>query len=197
VTGLGISVDAVRVAAGDGFAVWVAAEARGAASSARVDAEGCGDATSDARACGEGDVAAGDCGACDGVWVASVAEETGRGVASGASVAGAKVGEGVASAADATATGCPEDPPPRPAMDSPAPITKPSTITPIKNGINGNVDAASREFCGRRERRGGISSIASRLRSARFASMRAIEIPLGARDDIEKMDAMRKRSRRT
>jgi hypothetical protein len=131
------------------------------------------------------------------VSLAMLAVGSGRGVASGASVAGAKVGDCVGIAVAVCATFWPDDPPPWPAIERPAPITKPSTITPIKNGSSGNVDSVLRFCCGRRERRGGISSIASRLRSARFASMRATEIPVAVRDDIEKMDATRTRSRCT
>ncbi len=199
--GAGAFVNATcGVAVATGFIVATGfAIATGFAVASRGDAEydGSGEAASVIVGRGEGACAMGS-GVCVCVGAAlAVTDSTARGVASGASVAGANVGDCVGSADGVTSATLPGDAPWRPAIEKPAPITKPSTMTPIRNGMSGNVDSPLRLFCGRRERRGGISSIALRFRSMRFASMRAPIIPVGTRTDIEKMDAKRKRSGRT
>jgi hypothetical protein len=117
-----------------------------------------GDAARVGVAVARGDgVGSGDCVALD----VALDVALGCDVASGASV-GTSVGVGSGDAdgeGDASTATCVDVVPCLPASESPAPITKPSTITPIMNGISGKL-ALLRLFGGRRDRRGGVSSIA-------------------------------------
>jgi hypothetical protein len=153
------------------------------------DGEGDGDATDD----GFADAAAGEgvaaCGVAAGLAVA------GRSVASGANVAGATVGvgdgEGIGEIFVATSWRVVTW---RRASDKPAPITSPRMTMPIRKGTSGNDESFG--CCGgRRERRGGVSFIASRFRFAHPASMRGLAIPARSRTTFEKMHSQRKRSR--
>jgi hypothetical protein len=84
----------------------------------------------------------------------------GAGDATGASVAGATVAAKVGAAlATGTSLCCAC----RPATDSPAPMTKPSTITPSTIGMNGS-DGPSSRGGGRRLRGGGVSCIDGAIR---------------------------------
>ena len=181
----------------DGAAFGDAIAARSVASGAAFgDADASGADGSEALADGSGDAA--------GVAVDAAAVGEGRAIADGrgfgeGSGFGVRVGFGVGDAvADASGVGAgvldgagnaagmvaadvgdvagPAAPGPRfPYIDNPAPITKPSTMTPIKIGSNGS-DGPGGGGGRRRTRRGGepcIGDAISSSRSRRLAAHRA------------------------
>jgi hypothetical protein len=153
-----------------------------------ADADGSSDGLADADGTARGDAVARS-GVAAGLGVA------GRSVASGASVAGATVGVAACEGTGerSLATSCRVVTRWR-ASESPAPITKPRMTMPMRNGTSGNDESFG--GCGeRRERRGGVSFIASRIRFAQSASMREPAIPARSRTTFEKMRSQRKRSR--
>jgi hypothetical protein len=152
-TGTAARGDAVRC--GSGAAVFAGAVLGGGVGVAGA-AVGAGDALGVGGACVAGACVA---GTCVGVAVAAATVSVGSGVGAGVASGSA---DAVASATGAFSAPCLF------ASESPAPMTKPSTTTPIRIGISGNDDSESPGGW-RRERRGG-SCIGERFRRAHRAA---------------------------
>jgi len=140
---------------------------------------GLASADADADAAGEGDVVPVTLGRGEGLGLCDIA-------GSGAGVLGRAVAVALGSGSgDDVATTATSGEPCFPTTESPAPITKPSTTTPMKIGMNGSDEPPLGGFG--RDRRRGVSSITecgSRQEDAMLAAKRARVVRIAIPIDI-------------